>query len=459
MPRKFRGALRRAVSACALAAVLAPLAPALSPDAASAALIPNGSFETSTSGWVGYKAALTRAALSDAPHGRYVVKVRRNQSGATFALDDSPAAVASSSAGESLKAQAYVKAASPSSVGKAAVLNIRERKNGSVLKVTVASTTLTRAFKPLKVSAVARQSGSTLEVYVHQRAAASGDAFYADAVSATRSSSGAAEPPPASLSSTSSSHLFSGDYETGDLSQWNEVRRRATDRIRVVGSPARNGRYAARFEVRPGDLRTSAGERAEVARHWAGQEGHGQDYYYSFSMYLPTGWAQEQDGFRIPIQWHSVNSQLNGKSPPPPLAFAFLPRRERPNGMGQGGLYADMRGGNLTRPAVTTTKVPVLPLPIRTGIWHDFVVYVYWHRGQGDLKVWHKTSDQRGFTLRAQINDRPNLYYITSPYSSTSKVFVRQGLFRRTHTTRTNVIHHDAYTQSETFAGASAMLP
>ena len=55
------------------------------------------------------------------------------------------------------------------------------------------------------------------------------------------------------------------DYETGNFGQWagvNAIRGRAT----IVRSPRHQGRYAARFVVRPGDnpLPGASGERAEA---------------------------------------------------------------------------------------------------------------------------------------------------------------------------------------------------
>ena len=55
------------------------------------------------------------------------------------------------------------------------------------------------------------------------------------------------------------------DFETGDLSQFDIVQRAAPDRLTVVRAPTRQGAYAARFEVRSGDLQqATTGIRAEL---------------------------------------------------------------------------------------------------------------------------------------------------------------------------------------------------
>jgi hypothetical protein len=60
---------------------------------------------------------------------------------------------------------------------------------------------------------------------------------------------------------------WGADYETGDLSQWLAFQARDASRVTIETSVVRQGHYAARFEVHPGDnnvASSGAGERAEV---------------------------------------------------------------------------------------------------------------------------------------------------------------------------------------------------
>jgi hypothetical protein len=259
---------------------------------------------------------------------------------------------------------------------------------------------------------------------------------------------------------------FNGDWETGDFSQWDQVNYIEDfepRRIAIVDEPVRQGSRAARFEVRPGDKTTAGneysesatGERAEVARHFDGQEGEGDEYFYSFSMFLPEDWVQEQDGWRIPLQFHSVDEQLNGRSPVPPLAFNFLPREGRPNGEDEGGFFVLLHGGDLTdTESAENNSAEILPLPIATGVWHDFIFQVRWDPEDGAVRVWHRadSDDEDDFELRAELEDVPTLLYVTEPERSVSEVFMRQGLYRADNEEgQTNVLYLDATRRGESF--------
>ncbi len=56
--------------------------------------------------------------------------------------------------------------------------------------------------------------------------------------------------------------FFRGDFETGKLDQWRL--RNNVHRISVVTSPVREGKYAGRFEIRPGDTGPAGIERVEL---------------------------------------------------------------------------------------------------------------------------------------------------------------------------------------------------
>src|SRR5262245_50565999 len=59
--------------------------------------------------------------------------------------------------------------------------------------------------------------------------------------------------------------IWRGDYETGDFSQWGPFHVQAVPGgATIVTSPVRQGSYAARFVVRPGDRPIDSAERAEV---------------------------------------------------------------------------------------------------------------------------------------------------------------------------------------------------
>ena len=68
-------------------------------------------------------------------------------------------------------------------------------------------------------------------------------------------------PPP------SSTVVWRGDFETGNLSQWSSAQMVSADRLQVVTSPARQGGYALKATVRQGDNPIGAsGNRNELVR-------------------------------------------------------------------------------------------------------------------------------------------------------------------------------------------------
>ena len=85
---------------------------------------------------------------------------------------------------------------------------------------------------------------------------------------------------------------WSGDFETGDFSQWpaSHVQANPGDAV-IVASPARQGRYAAKFTVDPGDNPIgSTGERSQVYADQATTDGYeGREQWWAWSTMLAPG--------------------------------------------------------------------------------------------------------------------------------------------------------------------------
>ncbi len=156
-------------------------------------LLPNPSFETNTSGWSGYQATLAREAQAGAPAGSYVAKVTRS-TGTSFTIDDGGRAVSSTTPGTSYTAEAWVRAASPSSIGKPIQIKLRERTSGGTVVADVGSQNipLTDAWQRLTLTLVTTTTGGNLGVRVSHGSAVAGNAFYVDALVL----GGGGEPPP-----------------------------------------------------------------------------------------------------------------------------------------------------------------------------------------------------------------------------------------------------------------------
>ena len=68
-------------------------------------------------------------------------------------------------------------------------------------------------------------------------------------------------------SSGRSAITWRGDFETGNLSQWTALQAKDPSRVTIRSDVVRQGRYAARFEVRSGDSNVAgsgSGERTHL---------------------------------------------------------------------------------------------------------------------------------------------------------------------------------------------------
>jgi polysaccharide lyase-like protein len=171
--------------------------------------------------------------------------------------------------------------------------------------------------------------------------------------------------------------LWSGDFQTGDLRQWDRVQAVPGDVSVVASLPPHDGRrYAARFTVRPGDNPIhSTGERTEaVASVEETGSAANTSAWYGWSTYFPPDFSAPADSWNIFTQWHGTRSD----GCPPNLAFEANARD------GTWRISFAARGGRLvgcTPPSQRKWKVADLEF----GHWYDFVLHVRWssnpHRG------------------------------------------------------------------------------
>ncbi|RKH04821.1 glycosyl hydrolase family protein [Corallococcus sp. CA053C] len=207
--------LSRARVAWALVMAL-PLASACSPapepsesseqEAPLATAITNTSFETSTSGWSSWQGTLTREARTGAPEGQYVARVTVSGAATMYSLDGAQSGIPNAPQGQSYTATAYVAAGNSGTVGKPVSLILREKSSGgTTYKLFTADATLTTGFQRLSVTGTLERVGDTVDVYVLQNQAVTGNSLLVDAVTLVAGSP-SGEPMP-----------------VGDLTGWRQV--------------------------------------------------------------------------------------------------------------------------------------------------------------------------------------------------------------------------------------------
>lgn len=172
--------------------------------------------------------------------------------------------------------------------------------------------------------------------------------------------------------------LFVADFETGDFSQWstcqNAFMNRSCDGIDTAGhaldlvNEARQGRFAARFVVKPGDVPDfGGGERSEVAAHEdPALTREGDERWYEFSFKFDENFPKAAEGsWFIVMQWHSGDGS-------PPLALNVSP---------EGTL--DIGGDGVDHEKVAVGKV-------RRGEWVDYTLHVGFSQSssKGFVEAW-----------------------------------------------------------------------
>jgi hypothetical protein len=229
-----------------------------------------------------------------------------------------------------------------------------------------------------------------------------------------------AAPPPAAprFDALPGTELVRADFESGDLSAWNGIQRVADDRIRVVSDQVKQGRYAARFEVRNGDNPIGFGDRAEVQVSTGESEGDERWYAWS-TMFAPD--FPSYATWQVVSQWHA---NANGS---PPVAFmaegdSLVLKIHRHSGPGSVIEIRNIWRGSLRR-----------------GQWQDIMLHVKWSGDDavGFIELWidgvPQTMDN-GSTRRM----------IRTLYPGVGAYF-KQGLYRESGLSQTGVVYHDGF--------------
>lgn len=231
------------------------------------------------------------------------------------------------------------------------------------------------------------------------------------------SSSGSTSPAPVSSASSEplgQSVTWGGGYETGDLSQWDLVQQVAPDRISLVHDPVRQGQYAARYEVRPGDNIGNTSTRAEVGKYLGEHEGEERYYrwYTYFDPSFPTNYPEEFVTF---TQWRAEDESES--------------------------LGSFMVWGNQIELRRDGTRWST---PIQKGVWNKFVYHVKWSPDPnvGFIELWY--NDQL-------VLPRVNVRTMAGPGIGN---YVKQGLYK-SDKIPTAVLYQDGFVSGTSYSAVS----
>ena len=217
-----------------------------------------------------------------------------------------------------------------------------------------------------------------------------------------------------------------GDYETGNFSQWNLGVQAVPGDATIVTSPARQGKYAARFQVNPGDnpLNCCAGsERAEALTNTG--EAAGAESWWGWSTYFPSDFvATPNTSWNIFTQWHNSGSsgqanimfKVNAGTSPETLFMSVIG--------GDPNSYSN-RGFTLA--------------PLERNKWYDFVLHVKWEPDStGFVELWLNGQQVVSKTFM------PTIYY-------GQDVYLKQGFYRAAYSQST-VLYEDGMRRGASYS-------
>jgi Polysaccharide lyase len=230
--------------------------------------------------------------------------------------------------------------------------------------------------------------------------------------------------------------FWSGDFETGDLSQWESVQAMPGD-VSVVTSPVREGSYAARFVVNPGDVPLgSGGERSEVRASQADSGGYdGSEQWYGWSTMFPSNFNPTPGTtWNYFLQWH--DSLNNGCGP---NVVYQVDEAKNP-----AQIRLRVRGGSVS---LSTCAAQYdrswYPVSLTLNHWYDFVLHVKWSADPavGFVEGWIDGNLVIPKTFNATLYPGDGIY-------------VKQGFYREP-SLLVSTVYQDAMRRGDSYASVS----
>jgi Polysaccharide lyase len=268
----------------------------------------------------------------------------------------------------------------------------------------------------------------------------------------------------ASPAISSAPRLFTGDFCTGDFSQWPQIANKdwtgdasayihQTYPAQVIREDKGCG-YAARFEVRTGDIPAfGGGERSEVfAPTEAGvHAADGETVWYAFSIKFDESFPSDHAslGWGTVIQWHDSTDPASVWPPVVEMGWAA-------SGYGPGektdGLWWLSQSPQST-PGVYDFPVGgqrILTLPLDRGEWHDFKMQmkVSADPAEGFIRLWHNGVAQTFSGVRGGSTTFTGATMVpTAP-----GVKVQLGYYRQNGIVPTGTVYHAGFRMADSEA-------
>lgn len=210
--------------------------------------------------------------------------------------------------------------------------------------------------------------------------------------------------------------VFKADFETGDTSQWGKCQTKSTNgncgkgsgySIQIVQDAPKAGKYAARFELRPGDT-VASGERTEFHSSAPGPGSkEGDEYWFSWSQKFDNSWTPPTSNWYIILQWHDQSNSS------PPIAVEVQKN---------GDIIVSQSGAGKNAKKLGTVK---------KGVWTDYVLHIKFSKnaGTGFIEGWENGVQTLPKYNRATMGVGDN--------------YLKQGIYRGKGETSNSVVFVD----------------
>ena len=194
--------------------------------------------------------------------------------------------------------------------------------------------------------------------------------------------------------------VWKGDYETGNLTQWDRVDGLAS-MLTVVQSPVHQGKYALRVELHQGQV-SSSGTRNELELGGIALS-EGMERWFAWSTLFPADFPSNNT-WQVFTQWHH-----SGCCGSPPLEMDIIGETLQMTHNGDQALWT---------------------APLVRGVWHDFVVHVKFSATSGFVELWYDGKKALDQTTVQTLNPGEFNY-------------MKQGLYWNASITSVGVLYHD----------------
>jgi hypothetical protein len=248
------------------------------------------------------------------------------------------------------------------------------------------------------------------------------------------------------------STTFVGDYETGNFDQWPICQDPAVgsatcagaalgDRnMRVQSDVVRQGRYAARFELRPDDRAAGpcCGHRAEVSGDDASSAVEGDERWYQWST-MPDAAFPADQGWTVLGQWHA---DLDGS---PPVAINTGPVNVASDRWGV--VLSTWNAPGQPGPTYTPWSAPVT-----RGAWTDVKLHIKWSARDdvGFVELWVDGAPQ---TFTAEPCKGQTRCMVRTLMPGGGGIYYKQGYYRDPAITAPGAVYHDGFSAATTESG------